>query len=236
MALIELEQVSKTYGSGPLAVPVLHDVSLTIEAGDYCAIMGPSGSGKSTVMNIIGCLDKPSQGRYYLDGQPISNLDANALAEIRNRRIGFVFQQFYLLPQLTAIENVMLPMVYANVPGPKRRTRALRALQKVGLGNRLHNRPNQLSGGQQQRVAIARAIVNRPQLLLADEPTGALDSQTSQSIMDIFADLNREGMTLVMVTHDREVAQQCERILTFRDGRLLNGQDASSHPSAASLG
>jgi putative ABC transport system ATP-binding protein len=235
MSLIELEQVSKTYGSGPLAVPVLHNVSLTIEAGDYCAIMGPSGSGKSTIMNIIGCLDQPSQGRYRLDGQPISNLDANTLAEIRNHRIGFVFQQFYLLPQLTAIENVMLPMVYANVPSPKRRTRALRALQKVGLGNRLHNRPNQLSGGQQQRVAIARAIVNRPQLLLADEPTGALDSQTSQSIMDIFADLNREGMTLVMVTHDREVAQQCERILTFRDGRLLSEQDASSHPSAASL-
>ena len=168
------------------------------------------------------CLDRPSQGHYRIDGIPVVTLEADALADIRNRKIGFVFQQFYLLPQLTAVENVMLPMVYANVSLPKRRSRAIKALQKVGLGNRLENRPNQLSGGQQQRVAIARAIVNRPKLLLADEPTGALDSQTSRSILEIFKNLNRDGMTLVMVTHDEAVAQQCDRVITFRDGEVLS--------------
>ncbi|MEM6521507.1 MAG: ABC transporter ATP-binding protein [Cyanobacteria bacterium P01_C01_bin.70] len=222
MALIELKHITKTYGAGNLLVQALQDVSLTIDPGEYCAIMGPSGSGKSTAMNIIGCLDRPTQGSYHLDDIAVSTLKADTLAEIRNRKIGFVFQQFYLLPQLTAIENVMLPMVYANIPSSKRRTRAFQALQKVGLENRLDNRPNQLSGGQQQRVAIARAIVNRPKLLLADEPTGALDSRTSQSIMDIFASLNQAGMALVMVTHDEEVAQQCNRIIWFRDGQLLS--------------
>jgi putative ABC transport system ATP-binding protein len=221
MALIELDRVSKTYGSGELTVHALHPVSLTIQAGEYCAIVGPSGSGKSTAMAILGCLDRPTGGTYRLDGHPVNRLAADALAEIRNRTLGFVFQQFHLLPQLSALENVMLPMVYANLPKAKRRSRATRALQRVGLGNRLHNRPNQLSGGQQQRVAIARAIVNRPKLLLADEPTGALDSQTSQSIMQIFADLNREGMTLVMVTHDKEVAGMCDRTITFRDGQII---------------
>ncbi|MGG6237885.1 ABC transporter ATP-binding protein [Nodosilinea sp. AN01ver1] len=221
MALIELSCVSKTYGSGELAVHALHPVSLTIQAGEYCAIVGPSGSGKSTAMAILGCLDRPTSGTYRLDGHLVNSLGANALAEIRNRTLGFVFQQFHLLPQLSALENVMLPMVYANLPKAKRRSRATRALQKVGLGNRLHNRPSQLSGGQQQRVAIARAIVNRPKLLLADEPTGALDSQTSQSVMDIFANLNREGMTVIMVTHDREVAAQCNRTITFRDGQIV---------------
>ncbi|MBE9157091.1 ABC transporter ATP-binding protein [Nodosilinea sp. LEGE 06152] len=228
MALIELDRVSKTYGSGELTVHALHPVSLTIEAGEYCAIVGPSGSGKSTAMAILGCLDRPTAGTYRLDGHPVNSLGADALAEIRNRTLGFVFQQFYLLPQLSALENVMLPMVYANLPKAKRRSRATRALQKVGLGNRLHNRPSQLSGGQQQRVAIARAIVNRPKLLLADEPTGALDSQTSQSVMNIFADLNRDGMTVIMVTHDREVAGQCDRTISFRDGHLV----ADSHPPA----
>ncbi|NER83363.1 MAG: ABC transporter ATP-binding protein [Leptolyngbya sp. SIO1D8] len=221
MALIDLKNITKTYGDGNLTVQALSEVSLTIDAGEYCAIMGPSGSGKSTAMNIIGCLDRPTQGSYRLDDIPVSNLGANDLAAIRNLKIGFVFQQFHLLPQLTAVENVMLPMVYANVPPAQRKKRAIKTLEKLGLGNRLDNRPNQLSGGQQQRVAIARAIVNRPKLLLADEPTGALDSQTSQNIMDIFASLNHNGMTLVMVTHDAEVAQQCDRIIGFRDGRVL---------------
>ncbi|MBE7386153.1 MAG: ABC transporter ATP-binding protein [Leptolyngbya sp. SIO1E4] len=231
MALINLQHITKTYGAGHLAVQALSDVSLAIDPGEYCAIMGPSGSGKSTAMNIIGCLDRPTQGSYRLDDIPVDTLETNALAEIRNRKIGFVFQQFHLLPQLTAVENVMLPMVYANIPQAKRKTRAIKALQKVGLGNRLHNRPNQLSGGQQQRVAIARAIVNRPKLLLADEPTGALDSHTSQSIMDIFAALNHNGMTLVMVTHDAEVAQQCDRIIWFRDGQILSDR-LSAHELA----
>ncbi|MEM6835589.1 MAG: ABC transporter ATP-binding protein [Cyanobacteria bacterium P01_C01_bin.120] len=226
MALIHLQQINKVYGVGDLEVHALRDVNLSINPGEYCAIVGASGSGKSTAMNLIGCLDRPTRGSYRLDGVPVNTLEADALADIRNRKIGFVFQQFHLLPQLTAVENVMLPMVYANVPKPQRRSRATKALQKVGLGNRLHNRPNQLSGGQQQRVAIARAIVNRPKLLLADEPTGALDSQTSQSIMDIFASLNRDGMTLVMVTHDEAVARQCDRVITFRDGQVLSDTPA----------
>ncbi|MEM1293681.1 MAG: ABC transporter ATP-binding protein [Cyanobacteria bacterium P01_H01_bin.162] len=230
MPLIKLQHISKTYGVGDLEVHALQDVSLSIDAGEYCAIVGSSGSGKSTAMNLIGCLDRPSQGHYRIDGIPVDTLEADALAGIRNRKIGFVFQQFYLLPQLTAVENVMLPMVYANVSLPQRRSRAIKALQKVGLGNRLENRPNQLSGGQQQRVAIARAIVNRPKLLLADEPTGALDSQTSRSILEIFKNLNRDGMTLVMVTHDEAVAQQCDRVITFRDGEVL-----SDLPTAAAV-
>ena len=232
MALIQLQAINKVYGVGDLEVHALRDVNLSINTGEYCAIVGASGSGKSTAMNLIGCLDRPTQGSYQLDGVPVNTLEADALADIRNRKIGFVFQQFHLLPQLTAVENVMLPMVYANVPKPQRRSRATKALQKVGLGNRLHNRPNQLSGGQQQRVAIARAIVNRPKLLLADEPTGALDSQTSQSIMDIFASLNRDGMTLVMVTHDDAVAQQCDRVIVFRDGQVLS--DTLAAPSLGS--
>lgn len=227
MALINLRHIIKTYGIGDLEVQALRDVSLTIDAGEYCAIVGASGSGKSTAMNLIGCLDRPTQGHYRLDGIPVNSLGADALADIRNHKIGFVFQQFYLLPQLTAVENVMLPMVYANVPPAQRRSRAVKALQKVGLGNRLDNRPNQLSGGQQQRVAIARAIVNRPKLLLADEPTGALDSQTSRSILDIFASLNHDGMTLVMVTHDQAVAQQCDRIITFHDGQVLSDRSTA---------
>ncbi|MEO0854143.1 MAG: ABC transporter ATP-binding protein, partial [Cyanobacteria bacterium J06648_11] len=184
-------------------------------------IMGPSGSGKSTAMNVIGCLDRPTSGRYYLDREDVAGLDEDALARIRNRKIGFVFQQFHLLPQSSALENVMLPMVYAGVPARERRDRATTALEQVGLGNRLHNKPNQLSGGQQQRVAIARAIVNRPVLLLADEPTGALDSQTTQEVMDIFGNLNADGMTVVMVTHEASVAKLTQRIIWFRDGRAI---------------
>lgn len=228
--LIQLQNISKTYGLGDLQVYALKSVDLTIDSGDYCAIMGPSGSGKSTMMNMIGCLDRPTQGDYWLDGVAISHLSAKQLAGIRNRKLGFIFQQFHLLHQLTAVENVVLPMIYAGVPAGERESRAIAALQRVGLGDRLANRPNQLSGGQQQRVAIARAIVNQPKLLLADEPTGALDTQMSQEIMDIFADLNQQGMTLVMVTHDPEVAQRCRRTITFRDGSIVDQSfDHESH-------
>ena len=221
-SLIDLNHISKIYGSGNTEVKALWDVNLSIKQGDYCAIMGPSGSGKSTAMNVIGCLDRPTQGHYFFDAQDVAQLDDDTLAIIRNRKIGFVFQQFHLLHQLTAVENVVLPMVYAGVPAGVRESQAIAALQRVGLGERLANRPSQLSGGQQQRVAIARAIVNQPKLLLADEPTGALDTQMSQEIMDIFAELNQQGMTLVMVTHDPEVAQRCQRKITFRDGRVLH--------------
>ncbi|MBD1910356.1 MULTISPECIES: ABC transporter ATP-binding protein [unclassified Leptolyngbya] len=220
--IIRFEHISKTYGSGNTEVRALSDVNLTIDSGEYCSIMGPSGSGKSTAMNIIGCLDRPTEGRYDLDGVDVAQLPDGELAHIRNRKIGFVFQQFHLLPQLTAMENVMLPMVYASVPQRERQERAAEALTRVGLGNRLNNRPNQLSGGQQQRVAIARAIVNRPVLLLADEPTGALDSRTTQEVMNIFADLNTSGITVVMVTHEPEVARLTNRIVWFRDGQVIH--------------
>ncbi|MEB3214242.1 MAG: ABC transporter ATP-binding protein [Leptolyngbyaceae bacterium] len=220
--IIRLEQVSKIYGSGNTEVRALFDVSLVVTAGEYCAIMGPSGSGKSTAMNIIGCLDRPTSGAYYLDNVDVAGLNDSELAHIRNRKIGFVFQQFHLLPQLSAIENVMLPMIYAGVSIQERQERAADALKRVGLGNRLNNRPNQLSGGQQQRVAIARAIVNQPVLLLADEPTGALDSHTTQEVMAIFAELNASGMTVVMVTHEADVARLSQRIVWFRDGEVLH--------------
>jgi len=220
--IIRFEHISKIYGSGNTEVRALSDVNLTVNAGEYCSIMGPSGSGKSTAMNIIGCLDRPTEGRYDLDGVDVAQLPDSELAIIRNRKIGFVFQQFHLLPQLTALENVMLPMVYAGIPQSERQERAAEALTRVGLANRLNNRPNQLSGGQQQRVAIARAIVNRPVLLLADEPTGALDSHTTQEVMEIFAELNGTGMTVVMVTHEPEVARLTQRIVWFRDGQVIH--------------
>jgi putative ABC transport system ATP-binding protein len=220
--IIRLENIYKIYGSGNTEVKALSDVNLTVEDGEYCAIMGPSGSGKSTVMNIIGCLDRPTSGSYYLDGVDVAQLEDEELAHIRNRKIGFVFQQFHLLSQLTAIENVMLPMIYGGIPYAERRERAAEALTRVGLSNRLNNRPNQLSGGQQQRVAIARAIVNRPVLLLADEPTGALDSHTTQEVMNIFAELNASGMTVVMVTHEADVARQSRRVVWFRDGEIMH--------------
>lgn len=220
--LIQLQGISKTYGAGELQVNALTSVDLAIEAGEYCAIMGPSGSGKSTMMNVIGCLDRPTRGQYWLDGVAVSHLSARQLAHVRNRKIGFIFQQFHLLPQLTAVENVVLPTIYAGVPAGKREALAIAALQRVGLGDRLANRPTQLSGGQQQRVAIARAIVNQPKLLLADEPTGALDSHTTKEVMSIFQQLNEAGMTIVMVTHESDVARQSQRIVYFRDGDVLH--------------
>ncbi|MBD2384914.1 ABC transporter ATP-binding protein [Cylindrospermum sp. FACHB-282] len=220
--MIRLENVFKVYSSGETEVRALNDVNLMIEKGEYCAIMGPSGSGKSTAMNIIGCLDRPSSGHYYLDNLDVAQINDRELARIRNKKLGFVFQQFHLLTQLSALENVMLPMVYGGVKPDERRDRAADALKQVGLSNRLHNKPTQLSGGQQQRVAIARAIVNRPVVLLADEPTGALDSRTTQEVLDIFTELNASGITVVMVTHESDVARQTKRIVWFRDGEVVH--------------
>ena len=217
----QLEAVDKVYGTGDTAVHALDKLDLTVNRGDYLAVMGASGSGKSTAMNILGCLDRPSSGSYLLNGIPVEGLSDDQLADLRNRDLGFVFQQFHLLPQLSALENVMLPMVYAGVPAAARRERAQAALERVGLGQRLNNKPNQLSGGQQQRVAIARAIINQPALLLADEPTGALDSQTTAEVLDIFDALHQGGMTVVMVTHEDDVAARAEKIVRFRDGHIL---------------
>lgn len=220
--IVRLENINKYYGMGDIQVQALNHVNLTIHAGEYCSIMGASGSGKSTCMNIIGCLDRPTAGNYYLDGCNVAEISENELAKIRNAKLGFVFQQFHLLPQLTALDNVILPMVYAGVPSNERKERAKEALNQVGLSNRMNNKPNQLSGGQQQRVAIARAIVNKPVVLLADEPTGALDSKTTQEVLDIFTNLNKTGITVVMVTHEPDVAKQTERIVWFRDGEVIH--------------
>lgn len=217
----QLQGVDKVYGSGEMAVKALDGVDLTVNRGDYLAVMGASGSGKSTAMNILGCLDRPSSGSYRLNNTPVEDLSDDQLADLRNRDLGFVFQQFHLLPQLSALDNVIMPMIYAGVPAAERRQRAQAALERVGLGQRLNNKPNQLSGGQQQRVAIARAIINQPALLLADEPTGALDSQTTAEVLDIFDALHRGGMTVVMVTHEDDVAARAEKIVHFRDGRIL---------------
>lgn len=219
--LIRLEAIAKVYGEGDTIVRALDQIDLVVNRGEYCSIMGASGSGKSTAMNIIGCLDRPTAGNYYLDQVAVAELNKDELATIRNRKIGFVFQQFHLLAQMSALENVMLPMVYADVPPQERKARAEEALVKVGLGDRLGNRPNQLSGGQQQRVAIARAMVNQPLLLLADEPTGALDSQTTKEILRIFQELHQSGITVVMVTHEPEVAKTTNRIIWFKDGQIV---------------
>ena len=215
-----LRDVSKVYQAGQ-TVHALRNVNLEIAAGEFVAIMGASGSGKSTLMNILGCLDTPSAGSYLLDGVPVQERDADALAALRNRLMGFVFQQFNLLPRTSALENVELPLLYAGVRQPERRRRALAALQRVGLGERSNHNPAQLSGGQQQRVAIARALVNEPALILADEPTGALDSETSTEVMQLLDALNRQGITVILVTHEADMAAWARRRLLFKDGRLV---------------
>ena len=220
--LIRVDRLSRHYGSGDQRVIALNEVTLDIDEGSCVAIMGPSGSGKSTFMNLIGCLDAANGGSYRLAGEEVAGLSSNRLAMLRNRRIGFVFQQFNLLPRADALENVMLPLVYAGLPVAERRRRALIRLKQVGLGHRLHHTPAQLSGGQQQRVAIARALVNDPMVVLADEPTGALDSRTSLEVMAMFQDLNRQGQTLIFVTHEHDVARFATRIISFRDGRVLS--------------
>jgi putative ABC transport system ATP-binding protein len=221
MPLIHATNLTKTYVMGDQTVHALRGVSLSIEEGAFVAIMGASGSGKSTLMNIMGCLDLPTSGEYRLADEAVEAMSADDLASIRNRRIGFVFQQFNLLPRTSALENVELPMVYAGIKAPERRAKALAALQKVGLGERTGHTPAELSGGQQQRVAIARALVNNPQLILADEPTGALDSQTSEDIMRLLTDLNAQGMTVVLVTHEADIAAWARRKIVFKDGLMV---------------
>jgi len=220
--LIRVEGLAKDYALGDTIVHALAGVSLAIDAGEFVAVMGPSGSGKSTFMNMIGCLDRPNAGRYWLAGEDVAGMDADALAAVRNRRIGFVFQQFNLLPRTSALENVELPLMYANVPMKERHERARQQLERVGLGARTDHQPSQLSGGQQQRVAIARALVNDPALILADEPTGALDSRTSVEIMALLQQLNAAGMTIVLVTHEHDVAEFAGRIVQFRDGHVVS--------------
>jgi putative ABC transport system ATP-binding protein len=232
--LIRAEGLTKTYMLGEIEVNALRGVSTSIETGSFVAIMGPSGSGKSTFMNILGCLDRPTSGRYYLDGISVGELDRDELAEIRNKKIGFVFQQFNLLARTTAIKNVQLPLIYSDQDSGDAQERAMNALSVVGLAERAYHRPSQLSGGQQQRVAIARSLINNPQLILADEPTGALDSRTSIEIMAIFQRLNQEhGITVVIVTHEPDISRFAERILSFKDGRLVSGERVKNRREAA---
>ena len=220
--MLQLEKIGKAVRLGEGMVPILRDINLTILRGDYTAIMGASGSGKSTLMNILGCLEPASEGNYYFDGRDVTALTDDERTDLRNFRIGFVFQQFNLLSRLSALENVMLPMVYAGYTRQERREQSRRMLEAVGLADRLHHLPSQLSGGQQQRVAIARALVNQPELLLADEPTGALDSRTGREVMDLLATLHGQGITIVLVTHDASVAERTQRIVRIEDGRILS--------------
>ncbi len=229
--LIDMQHVEKVYRLGKIDVPALCGVDLQIDANEYVAIMGPSGSGKSTLMNIVGCLDSPTAGRYLLDGEEVSRLSDNRLSEIRSRKIGFVFQTFNLMPRATALRNVELPLIYAGVPAGRRRQLAAEALAQVGLSDRIKHKPSELSGGQRQRVAIARALVTEPALILADEPTGNLDSTTGQEIMEILAAVHRAGNTVILVTHEEQLAAQTGRTIRLRDGRIENQDDTA--PSAA---
>lgn len=219
--LLKLNNITKTYGNGTLQVQVLHGIDITIEEGEFVAIMGPSGSGKSTLMNIIGFLDTATSGEFELNGEKISKVSEKKLAVLRNKYIGFVFQQFFLLPRLNAQKNVETPLIYSGVSGRERAKRAKEMLEKVGLGDRMTHLPNQLSGGQKQRVAIARALVNNPSIILADEPTGALDSKTSEQILELLVQLNREGKTVIMVTHEEEIAAYARRVITIKDGKVM---------------
>ncbi|HUK82447.1 MAG TPA: ABC transporter ATP-binding protein [Verrucomicrobiae bacterium] len=227
MALIHLQNISRRYQMGAETVHALRDVSLEIQRGEYVAIMGPSGSGKSTLMNVVGCLDTPTSGRYELNGVDVSEMDDNQLAEVRNREIGFVFQMFNLLARADALHNVELPLIYAGLPADERRRIALDAIAQVGLADRMHHKPNELSGGQRQRVAVARALVNKPSILLADEPTGNLDSKTGVEIMTLFEDLSQKGNTIIVVTHEEDVARHARRIIRIRDGSLAGDERRS---------
>ncbi|HEV3410847.1 MAG TPA: ABC transporter ATP-binding protein [Puia sp.] len=231
--IIRLEHIHKSYFMGKQALPVLKGVSLNILKNEYVALMGPSGSGKSTLMNILGCLDTPTDGTYILNGQDVSKMADDDLADVRNMEIGFVFQQFNLLPRLTAAENVALPLVYAGIPRRQRLERAMAVLEKVGLADRSHHKPNELSGGQAQRVAIARALINNPSLILADEPTGNLDSKTSIEIMDIFTAIQSAGNTVVLVTHEEDIANYANRIVRLRDGIIESDRNRSPQPALA---
>ena len=223
--IIRLKDINKSYDTGKMLVPVLFDINLDVEQGDYLAIMGPSGSGKSTLMNIIGCLDQATSGSYYLNGENVSEKNDNQLAELRNRSIGFVFQNFNLLPRESALENVALPMLYAGVRKKDRLRIAAEALERMGLKDRMNFLPGQLSGGQKQRVAIARAMALKPQILLADEPTGALDTASGEQIMQLFSELNAEGVTIIMITHEPDIAARAKRKVLIRDGRLFTDED-----------
>lgn len=221
MNALEIRDITKSYVMGDNVVHALRNVSLVIEKGEWISIMGPSGSGKSTLMNILGCLDRPTTGKYLLDGAEVDKLNDDQLAGERNKKIGFVFQNFNLLPRMDALNNVALPLIYAGVPKEERLKKAAHALERVGLGERLDHRPNELSGGQRQRVAIARALVNDPTIVLADEPTGNLDSRSGEEIMDIFRDLHKQGRTIVLVTHEPEIAEFAERVVVVRDGEII---------------
>jgi putative ABC transport system ATP-binding protein len=231
--VIQIRDLTRAYQMGAETVQALRGVSLEIRRNEYVAIMGPSGSGKSTLMNLIGCLDTPTGGEYWLNGQEVSRMRDDALARVRNREIGFVFQTFNLLPRASALQNVELPLVYGGVSARERRRRASEALERVGLGNRMDHRPNELSGGQRQRVAIARALVNRPAILLADEPTGNLDSTTSEEIMRVFEQLHRQGQTVIMVTHEADIAAHAARIVVLRDGRVASDKPGHADPVRA---
>lgn len=234
--LIEVRNLTKIYGTGEATVRALDGVDLTIERGEFVAIMGPSGSGKSTLMNILGCLDRPTSGEYILDGRDVSKLGKNELAEVRNQKLGFIFQSFNLLPRLNALENVMMPMLYdldRDEPVQIQQERAAAALESVGLKQRLHHRPSELSGGQQQRVAIARALVNNPPVILADEPTGNLDSHSSEEVLDLLDELNKQGVTIVMVTHEHDVALRAHRIIWVHDGKVIERANESGSITAS---